>query len=258
MTNDNPPPIPSWRRRRAEAYARSPVVKRPASRSRFVRFSGAAPGDHVLDVGTGPGFSAFPFARRSQRVTGLDWRPELLEVARREAARRRINNVTFVEAAPSALPFPDGSFDLVVSAAALHHFGDPEGVLSEMARVCRDGGSLALEDVLASEQAIRARYHNRIERLRDRSHQRLLALSEIVAFIGKAGLIVSRVEVLGSLREFNEWIAVTRPPFRRAEHIRRLLQGSVEQDLSGLAVQPDDDSFVFLQQVAWIRAEKPE
>jgi len=127
-----------------------------------------------------------------------------------------------------------------------------------MARVCRDGGRLALEDVVASEQAIRARYHNRIERLRDRSHQRLLALSEIVAFIGKAGLIVTRVEVQGSLREFNEWIAVTRPPFRRAEHIRRLLQGSVEQDLSGLAVQPDDDSFVFLQQVAWIRAEKPE
>ncbi len=258
MTTDDPSPIPTWRRRRAEAYARSPVVRRPASRSRFVRFAGAAPGDHVLDVGAGPGFSAFAFARRSQKVTGLDWRPELLDLARREAARRRLTNLTFIEASPVTLPFPDGSFDLVASAAALHHFGDPAQVLSEMARVCRDGGSVAVEDVVASEQAIRARYHNRIERLRDRSHQRLLSLSEIVALAGKAGLAVRHVEVQDSLREFNEWIAVTRPPFRRAEHIRRLLQGSVEQDLSGLAVQPDDDSFVFLQQVAWIHAQKPE
>ena len=73
----------------------------------------------------------------------------------------------------------------------------------------------------------------------------------------QAGLVVRRVEVQESVREYNEWVGVTRPPVRRSEHIRRLLQGSVEQDLSGLSVQSEDDTFMFVQQVAWILACKP-
>lgn len=249
--------MPAWRRRRAEAFARHPIVRRPALRSRFVRFSGAQSTYSVLDIGTGAGFSAFALARRSRSVTALDWRPDFLALARREGIRRRLGNITFVEARPEALPFPESTFDIVTSAAAVHHFADPARAASEMARVCRDGGSVALEDVVASEQAIRSRYHNRLERLRDRSHQRFLSLSEALALLGDAGLVVRRVEVQESVREYNEWVAVTRPPLRRSEHIRHLLQGSVEQDLSGLSVQSEDDTFMFIQQVAWILACKP-
>ena len=189
-------------------------------------------------------------------MTAVDWRPELLDIARREAARRCISNLTFLEAGPEELPFPEDTFDIVSSAGALHHFTNPASVISEMARVCKRRGAVALEDVITSEQAVRARYHNRIERLRDRSHQRLLPLSEIVALLGRAGLAVRRVEAQESVREYNEWVAVTRPPARRSEHIRRLLQGSVEQDLGGLFVQPEDDTFLFVQQVAWVLALK--
>ncbi len=257
MSEDSSAEIPIWRRRRAEAFARHPIVRRPALRSRFVRFSGAQRAHSVLDIGTGAGFSAFALARRSGSVTALDWRPDLLDLGRREGARRTFTNVTFVEARPEALPFPEDTFDLVASAAAVHHFADPARAISEMARVCNHGGSVALEDVVASEQGVRARYHNRIERLRDRSHQRLLSLGELLALLGQAGLLVRRVEVEESVREYNEWVGVTRPPPRRSEHIRRLLQGSVEQDLSGLSVQSEDDTFVFIQQVAWILASKP-
>lgn len=232
-------------------------MRRPAIRSRFVRFSGAQRAHVVLDIGTGAGFSAFALARRTGFVTAVDWRPDLLDLARREADRRRLANVTFLEADPNTLPFPEATFDLVTSAAAMHHFKDPGRAVSEMARVCNHGGGVALEDVVASEQGVRARYHNRIERLRDRSHQRLLSLSELLSLLGQAGLLVRRVEVQESIREYNEWVGVTRPPPRRSEHIRRLLQGSVEQDLSGLSVQSEDDTFVFIQQVAWVLACKP-
>jgi len=257
VTQDSSAEIPIWRRRRAEAFARHPIVRRPALRSRFVRFSGAQVSHSVLDIGTGAGFSAFALARGSSSVTAVDWRPDLLDLARREGNRRRITNLTFVEARPEALPFPVGTFDIVTSAAAVHHFADPASAVAEMARVCTDGGSVAIEDVVASEQGVRARYHNRIERLRDRSHQRLLSLSELLGLLGQAGLLVRRVEVQESIREYNEWVGVTRPPARRSEHIRRLLQGSVEQDLSGLTVQSEDDTFVFIQQVAWVLACKP-
>jgi SAM-dependent methyltransferase len=162
-----------------------------------------------------------------------------------------------MEADPARLPFPAGSFDVVVSAAAAHHFPHPKEVVDEMARVCRTGGSLAIEDMVSSEQDIRARYHNRIERLRDRSHERLLKLSELLALLGQSGVLVNRVEVNDSIREFNEWVGVTRPPLRRTEHLRHLLQGSIEQDLSGLNVEAEDDTFVFVQRMAWVLAHKP-
>jgi len=126
-----------------------------------------------------------------------------------------------------------------------------------MARVCRDDGTVAIEDVVASEQDIRARYHNRIERLRDRSHERLLKLSELLAMLGQAGLLPQRMEIIESIREFNEWVGVTRPPLGRSERIRHLLQGSVEQDLLGLDVQGEDDTFVFVQRVAWVLCSNP-
>ena len=185
-------------------------------------------------------------------MTAVDWRPELLAAARKEAMRRRLTNVTFVEASAEELPLPAASFDVVTSAAAIHHLAHPAAALQEFARVSRPGGAVAIEDVVASEQDIRARYHNRIERLRDRSHHRLLKLSELLAHLGHAGLPARRVEVMESVREFNEWVGVTRPPMGRSERIRHLLQGSIEQDLLGLDVQAEDDTFVFVQRVAWI------
>ncbi len=258
MTDQLPDQIPAWQRRIAEAYARHPLVKRPRLRERFARFASVKPGDSVLDVLTGPGYNAFAFARRAANVSATDSRPLLLEIARRELARRRLANVVLAEADPEDLPFADNSFDIVTCAGAVHHFGTPQAAFAEMARVCAPGGHVAIEDVIASEQAVRARYYNRIERLRDRTHQRILSLSDIVHGLGNAGLLVRKVLVLDSVREYNEWVAVTHPPARRSERIRHLLQGSVEHDLSGLRVQPEDDTFILVQPVAWVLAEKLE
>jgi SAM-dependent methyltransferase len=168
-----------------------------------------------------------------------------------------MENITFVEAGAEELPLPAASFDVVASAAAMHHLARPAAALKEIARVCRPNGTVAIEDVVASEQDIRARYHNRIERLRDRSHERLLKLSELLAMLGQAGLLPQRMEIIESIREFNEWVGVTRPPLGRSERIRHLLQGSVEQDLLGLDVQGEDDTFVFVQRVAWVLCSNP-
>jgi SAM-dependent methyltransferase len=181
----------------------------------------------------------------------------LLATAKLQAARRRLHNVVFVEGQPGQLPFPDSSFDIVASAAAVHHFRRAADAIAEMARVCRPGGTVALEDVITSEQDVRARYHNRLERLRDRSHERLLKLSELISLAGQAGLLTRMVEVHDSVREFSEWVGVTRPPLRRGEQLRHLLQGAVEHDLTGLEVEAGDDTFFFTQRVAWLQFLNP-
>jgi SAM-dependent methyltransferase len=247
----------SWLRAKAEALARHPSIRRPRQRLRFAAFAGAAAHHRVLDVAAGPAYNALAFARRAAQVTSVATDPDFLPAGQREAARRRLRNLVFDEGDPRDLPFPDDSFHIVTSSAALHHLPSPSDTISEMARICLPGGIVAIEEIVASEQRMRARYHDRLERLRDRSHRHCLTLSELVGLLGRHGLHVSKVLVNEVPREVSEWITATRTPERRAEHIRRLLQGSAEQDLSGLAVQPADDTFLFVQRIAWTLAAKP-
>jgi ubiquinone/menaquinone biosynthesis C-methylase UbiE len=93
-----------------------------------------------LDVGTGPGPIAVEIARRRPGLTmvGLDLAAHMLEQASRQAARARLDgHGSWSQADGHCLPFADGSFDLVVSSLALHHWDEPVRVFNEIARVLR-------------------------------------------------------------------------------------------------------------------------
>jgi len=71
-------------------------------------------------------------------MVGVDLSVKMLEIAREKC--QAYPNVTFCTASSSALPFPDRSFDMVVSTSALHYFDQPEVSLGEMRRVLKPGG----------------------------------------------------------------------------------------------------------------------
>jgi ubiquinone/menaquinone biosynthesis C-methylase UbiE len=99
--------------------------------------------EHVLDVATGSGNAALAAARRGCAVTGLDYVPALLERARRRAEAEGLEP-EFVEGDAEALPFADGSFDVVSSVFGAMFAPDQERTASELARVCRSGGRIGL------------------------------------------------------------------------------------------------------------------
>jgi SAM-dependent methyltransferase len=101
------------------------------------------PGERVLDVACGTGNVTIPLARRGAIVTGLDMAPPLLEEARARASREGLS-IRFDEGFAEALPYPDGSFDVLVSMFGVMFSPLPATVASEMARVLRPGGRLAL------------------------------------------------------------------------------------------------------------------
>lgn len=108
----------------------------------LVKFAQVRPGEAVLDVGTGTGVVAITAARAGARVTGLDLTPELLEAARENALIAR-QNVVWTEGDAERLPYPDASFDLVVSQFG-HMFAPRPGLATaEMRRVLKPGGWLA-------------------------------------------------------------------------------------------------------------------
>jgi SAM-dependent methyltransferase len=100
-------------------------------------------GATVLDVAAGNGNCSLAAARRWCEVTSTDYVPELLEDGRRRAAAERLP-ITFREADVEALPFADGSFDVVLSSFGVMFAPDHRRAASEMLRVVRSGGTIAL------------------------------------------------------------------------------------------------------------------
>lgn len=106
------------------------------------------PGLSVLDVGCGPGTITADLAAlvTPGLVTAVDESADVLEVARAEAERRGLSNVSFATADVHRLDFPDHTFDVVHAHQVLQHVADPVAALREMRRVCAPGGIVAARD----------------------------------------------------------------------------------------------------------------
>jgi ubiquinone/menaquinone biosynthesis C-methylase UbiE len=100
-------------------------------------------GERVLDVGTGAGNGAIAAARRFCDVVGIDYVPALLDRARRRADAEGLS-VTFQEGDAENIPFPDESFDVVLSVIGAMFAPNQEKTASELLRVCRRGGRIVM------------------------------------------------------------------------------------------------------------------
>jgi SAM-dependent methyltransferase len=110
--------------------------------AKLVKFAGVKAGDRVLDVGCGTGVVAITAALRGAKAAGLDLTPALIERARQNAAIAGVD-VEFVEGDAEALPYPDGSFDVVLSQFGHMFAPRPAVALREMLRVLKKGGRVA-------------------------------------------------------------------------------------------------------------------
>jgi SAM-dependent methyltransferase len=111
---------------------------------------GVRPGDRALDLGCGPLGVLDLLAERigpGGRVVGLDREARYLAIARQELDVRGLGAVELCAGDATATDLPAGSFDLVHERLVLNNVPDPEAVITEMARLTRPGGHVALQDV---------------------------------------------------------------------------------------------------------------
>ena len=109
-----------------------------------------APGERVLDLGSGAGTDSLIAALMGApngHVTGIDMTAPMLAKARAAAAEMRAVNVEFVDGEAEHLPFPDASFDVVISNGVIDLIPDKDAVYAELARVLAPGGRIQVADV---------------------------------------------------------------------------------------------------------------
>lgn len=109
----------------------------------LVAATGMAAGHRVLDVAAGSGNISLPAAKTGATVISTDLTPELLQRSKARAAELGLA-LDWREANAHALPFPDGEFDVVMSAIGVMFAPDQQCAADEMIRVCRSGGTIAV------------------------------------------------------------------------------------------------------------------
>lgn len=109
----------------------------------LVEAAGVRRGERVLDVAAGSGNAAVPAALTGAEVVASDLTPELFDAGRAYAAAQGVR-LTWEEGDAEALPYPDGSFDVVLSCVGVMFAPHHERAADELVRVCRPGGRIAL------------------------------------------------------------------------------------------------------------------
>jgi ubiquinone/menaquinone biosynthesis C-methylase UbiE len=192
----------------------------------------------ALDVACGPGTFSRALARRMHFVTCLDLTPALLQralAAVGEVSAASSSTSTFVCGDGNRMPFADDSFDLAICGYSIHHMLYPGRVISELERVVRPGGRIALVDMVIRDAAHRDA-HTRIERARDPSHCEGMTAQELREMLTAASLHVRASELVEKTRNFDVWMTAMQVPSGTPAYAetRRLLMESMKSDTAGM------------------------
>ena len=146
--------------------------------------------ERVLDVGCGTGELLARIAAKypAARLAGLDPVPEMLEVAKSKLSARVDLRIGWA----NELPWPDNSFDLVVSCNMFHYITHPVAAVREMERALRPGGRIVITDWC--DDYLACRVCNVYLRLRSKAHYKTYRQAECVSLLSKAGHPMAHIE----------------------------------------------------------------
>jgi SAM-dependent methyltransferase len=186
----------------------------------------------VLDAGCGPGLVSEAFLKAGHTVFGVDLSAEMVARARRRGVSHG-DRATFIQGSIHD-EIPGAPFDVSVSRYVLHHVTDPLAFVARQVALIRAGGVLVVSDHATDPDTSLARLHERLERLRDRTHTRNLTTGCLVDLFAAAGLSNIRSEEETFTLDFDEWFDRGTPADSKENVRALLLQGPPIRGFSGV------------------------
>lgn len=226
----------------AANYRTSAVHAQGDDLPRMVAAAGLAGTERVLDAGCGAGHTAAAFAPHVAQVVALDFTAAMLGQVEVLAQERGLMNISTRPGDVEELPFPDASFDRVVSRYSAHHWPNPQQALGEFRRVLRAGGQVILSDVVGFDDPTCDTYLNAIELLRDPSHVRDYTPGEWRAFFEGAGFQVETVFAFRIWLEFESWTERMATPEANRAGIRALYGAAPAEVRQALGLEGEESS----------------
>lgn len=197
--------------------------------------------EQVLDVGTGTGNTAFAFAPYARQVIGIDLTAGMLAQARLTQAQKGLTNVEFRQADVESLPFPDASFDIVVSRYCAHHYERIQTAVAEIRRVLKPNGVFLLVDSYSPEDTRHATFENTLEMLRDTSHVRNYQVSEWQAYLAAVGFESEVLKIWGLRLDGDNWVERMKTPAPLVAALKEVL-ATADSDLqAAFNITPEPD-----------------
>jgi SAM-dependent methyltransferase len=196
------------------------------------------------------------FAARVRQAVGIDATEAMLEEARGLAARADAGNVAWHGGDAYALPFAEGTFDIVSCRFAFHHLQEPARAFAEMVRVARPGGRIVLCDAYCSGEPAKAAAFNAMERFRDPSTVEFRPLMFLRGLFGIAGLPEPEVRFYQVPAERERVVAIAFPVGGDRAGLRAMLDASVDGDTMGVRARRDGETMRFAYPAAVLVAAK--
>jgi ubiquinone/menaquinone biosynthesis C-methylase UbiE len=237
---------------RAEAYLTSTVHAQGADLESLREMVASTPEATVLDLGCGAGHVSFAVAPAAREVVACDLTDTMLRVVEATAAERALTNVRTQQGSAQQLPFPDASFDWVLSRYSAHHWRDLPQALREIRRVLQPQGRVCFVDVVGGVEPLLDTHLQAVELLRDPSHVRNYTPSEWLTLFAAAGLEAKITQQWRLPLEFSSWIARIGTPEPRVAAIRTLWTAAPSEVRTHYRLQED---FSFELDVALIEAK---
>lgn len=200
----------------------------------------------VADVGSGPGHCSFALAEPGASFTGIDPSTKMLENYRTRL-EPIVKDIQTVTAFAESIPLPEGTFDLVISRLAAHHFHAPREALFEMTRIAKKGGYIVIVDLVGFENPDHDHFNHQLELLHDPTHVRSYPIKKWETWFREAGLTVKfiapRVKEAPVGLPLKAWCTIAQTPLENQYQIRKMLTQKDKGWLEELGIQYKDNDF---------------
>lgn len=243
--------------KQAKNFSSWSVTRNEEYMQAYFDFIGFGKEDELLDVACGTGeFSVF-CARRIKGAHGIDISEGMIELAEKQARANSLANLTFECHDVEQIPCADSSFSVVQCRSAFHHMENYRRVFNEMLRCCKSGGRLAVQDIMAYEDARTNSFFEALEKEVDVSHNATLHRQEFINLFDK-----NQVEVIRSLTvevelNFREYLGHAFQSESSLGKIRDLVEeGLQDTDIARFLYVNEDDELILRRAVFLILGQK--